>query len=543
MVGKLRVSCAVLVLSGTLACAVTGTARKSASPAPPDLVKEPTTGMELVYVRGGCFRMGNTFDRGGPEEQPAHEVCVDDFYIGKFEVTQGQWRKVMGSNPSANSACGDDCPVENVSWNDAQLFVSRMNGLSGREPPGTYGLPTEAEWEYAARSGGKNEKYSGANEHDMGDLGWFEANSNGQTQPVGQRGPNGLGLRDMTGNVWEWTNDWFGATYYSSSPRDNPTGPSTGERRVLRGGSFTDEGFEIRASYRNYLPPDSRHGSTGFRLLRAASPQARPRAQSAPSAPRPLGDAASGARPPPFKDHVTGMELVFVKGGCYRMGDVFGDGRDFASTGVSDEEPVHEVCVGDFLIGKFEATQGQWRAVMGDVRPGKGGGDLCAGDDCPMGNVSRSEVQEFISRLNGKDGGSRYRLPTEAEWEYAARSGGRSERYSGGNDVQSVSWLGSNSGYSTTTRPYAHPVGSKAPNGLGIHDMSGNVWEMTADWYSPTYYSVSPRDNPTGPPTGEARVKRGGCATGRSANSRVSRRSGSDGSAADLDGFRLVRTP
>jgi formylglycine-generating enzyme required for sulfatase activity len=261
----LRVSCAVVVLSGSLACVVAGGGKR---PAPDPVFTDPTTSMELVRVKGGCFQMGNTFDAGGPEEAPAHEACVEDFYLGRFEVTQGQWKAVMGTNPSQHSACGDNCPVEMVSWDDVQDFIRRLNGRSGGKGPssGPYRLPTEAEWEYAARSGGRDQKYSGQTD-DPGRVAWYHSNSE-ITRPVGLKAPNDLGLHDMTGNVWEWTGDWYGEGYYAVSPRLNPAGPASGDHRVLRGGSFGEGAFDQRASFRNHLPPDYRGGGKGFRLLR-----------------------------------------------------------------------------------------------------------------------------------------------------------------------------------------------------------------------------------------------------------------------------------
>jgi formylglycine-generating enzyme required for sulfatase activity len=258
--------CVVVVLSGGIECVR----------APVLPFQEPTAGIEMVHVKGGCYPMGTAPGTpGGPEEKPAHQVCVDDFHIGKYEVTQGQWTAIMGSNPSHHKSCGGDCPVEMVSWNDVQEFIGRLNGRSGGDKgsPGTYRLPTEAEWEYAARSGGKVERYSGRDD-DAGSVGWYIRNAQG-THRVGTLAPNGLGIHDMSGNVWEWTSDWYAANYYSSSPRDNPTGPSSGERRVLRGGSFGDEAFDLRACYRNVLPPDYRSSSKGFRLVRTAAARAR----------------------------------------------------------------------------------------------------------------------------------------------------------------------------------------------------------------------------------------------------------------------------
>jgi formylglycine-generating enzyme required for sulfatase activity len=259
-----------------------------------------------------------------------------------------------------------------------------------------------------------------------------------------------------------------------------------------------------------------------------------------------LATAADGggtASPPPlFRDPATDMEMVFVKGGCFQMGDLYGDGKVVSNASDNVEEPVHEVCVGDFYIGKYEVTQGQWKKIMGS-NPSRASAHVCVARNCPVADVSWSDVQDFIAKLNSRSGGDRYRLPTEAEWEYAARSGGKVQRYSGGNDIDAVSWFSENSGFRIDPeRPVVHPVGTKAPNGLGIHDMSGNLWELTNDWYAANYYSTSPRDNPTGPASGEERVKRGGCASGLAANSRVSRRS-TFSEPLPLEGFRLMRRP
>jgi len=225
---------------------------------------DPTTGMEFVPVKGGCFQMGDTFGDGYASEKPVHEVCVDGFSIGKYEVTQGQWKAVMGNNPSKFSSCGDNCPVEQVSWNDVQDFIGKLNSRSGRN----YRLPTEAEWEYAARSGGKSEKYSGSSSIDS--VAWYggwDGNSSSTTH-VGRKGANGLGIYDMSGNVWEWCSDWYGEEYYGESPRSNPQGPSTGSGRVGRGGSWSGEPASVRASNRsNGSPSANRFSTLGFRLL------------------------------------------------------------------------------------------------------------------------------------------------------------------------------------------------------------------------------------------------------------------------------------
>ncbi|MFA6346557.1 MAG: SUMF1/EgtB/PvdO family nonheme iron enzyme, partial [Syntrophales bacterium] len=235
-----------------------------AAPRAGEILRDPVTGMEMVYVPGGCYRMGDTFGDGNSSEKPVHEVCVSDFYIGKYEVTQGQWRQIMGYNPSHFSSCGDNCPVENVSWNDAQNFADKLNNRTGKQ----YRLPTEAEWEYAAQSGGKSEKWAGtSSESSLRDYAWYDANSEDKTHPVGQKKPNVLGLHDMSGNVWEWCSDGWEMDYYKNSPRDNPKGPADGSHRFFRGGSWSHRAADARASFRYFVRPETRNVNLGFRLV------------------------------------------------------------------------------------------------------------------------------------------------------------------------------------------------------------------------------------------------------------------------------------
>ncbi|MFC1888886.1 formylglycine-generating enzyme family protein [Thermodesulfobacteriota bacterium] len=216
--------------------------------------------LSMVKIPAGDLRMGDLDGSGDSDEQPVHEVFIPKpFMMSRTEVTQGQWKEVMGNNPSHFSICGNDCPVENVSWNDAQEFIGRLNKKTGQH----YRLPTEAEWEYAARSGGKKEKYSGGGS--IGSVAWFKSNSGGKTHPVGTKAPNGLGIYDMSGNIWEWCGDWYGADYYQNSPGNNPTGPSSGSVRVIRGGSWINDAEYLRVSSRYGSVPDSRSYGIGFR--------------------------------------------------------------------------------------------------------------------------------------------------------------------------------------------------------------------------------------------------------------------------------------
>ena len=219
---------------------------------------------DMVYVAGGTFMMGATEEQGDDaynDEKPVHSVTLDGFYIGAFEVTQAQWKAVMGTNLS--NWKGDDLPVENVSWSDAVSFCGKLSQMAGKE----YRLPTEAEWEYAARGGQQagGTKYAGSN--NVGDVAWYTNNSGSKTHPVGQKQPNALGLYDMSGNVWEWCSDWYDSDYYSSSPSVNPQGPSGGSSRVNRGGGWYDDARYCRVSSRDYYTPGARYDDVGFLVV------------------------------------------------------------------------------------------------------------------------------------------------------------------------------------------------------------------------------------------------------------------------------------
>lgn len=234
-------------------------------PAPHSHLGATVEGIEMVSVPGGCFQMGDTLEDGywkrGDAETPLHEACVSAYAIGKHEVTQGQWKEVMGKNPAFFSSSGDDFPVENVTWDDVQLFIRELNQRIGT----SYRLPTEAEWEYAARSGGKRERYSGGD--DVDSVAWYSGNCN-STHPVGQKAPNGLGIYDMSGNVWEWVGDRFGV--YSNERQQDPAGPSNGTYRVIRGGSWAYGARYVRTARRDHLNPDDHYWYLGFRLVSPA---------------------------------------------------------------------------------------------------------------------------------------------------------------------------------------------------------------------------------------------------------------------------------
>ena len=244
---------------------------------------------DMVFVEGGTFTMGATSEQGSDydsDERPTHQVTLSDFYIGKYEVTQQLWEYVMkysgtcadgstmsayasdvwlGTNPSSSYGVGNYYPAYYVSWEDiVNIFIPRLNKITGK----TFRLPTEAEWEYAARGGNKSKgyKYSGSNTIDDVAWSWYTSNSSSKAHEVGTKAPNELGIYDMSGNVLEWCSDWYGSSYYSSSPSTNPTGPATGSYRVLRGGCWGSFAQGCRVANRFSYNPDSRYYYLGFRL-------------------------------------------------------------------------------------------------------------------------------------------------------------------------------------------------------------------------------------------------------------------------------------
>jgi formylglycine-generating enzyme len=240
--------------------------------------EEADFSIPMTYVQGGSFQMGS--DSGYSDEKPVHTVTVDSFYMGTYEITQDIYEEVMGSNPSYRK--GDQLPVENVSWYDAAAFCNALSRLEGRQEAYTisgtnvsvnwessgYRLPTEAEWEYAARGGNQSRGYTYAGSNTVGDVAWYDDNSGGRTHPVGEKQANELGLYDMSGNVWEWCWDWYGS--YSGGVQTNPTGPSSGSTRVLRGGRWYDSARYVRAANRSRYAPSDRGSNIGFRVLAPA---------------------------------------------------------------------------------------------------------------------------------------------------------------------------------------------------------------------------------------------------------------------------------
>jgi len=237
----------------------------------------------MVFVEGGTFEMGDHFDEGDSDELPLHDVTLSSFFIGQYEVTQGEYEAVTGDTPAHSYGVGDDYPVYYVSWYYAVEYCNALSIQEGLIPcyelsdwscdfsADGYRLPTEAEWEYASRGGVNwtdNYKYSGTTDN-LGDYAWYISNSGYQTHEVGTKLPNQLDIYDMSGNVYEWCNGWYSSSYYGSSPANNPTGPDNGSNRVARGGRWGENANYCRVADRYSQDPGDSSHNIGFRILRA----------------------------------------------------------------------------------------------------------------------------------------------------------------------------------------------------------------------------------------------------------------------------------
>ena len=471
----------------------------------PYAVSENSIGMKFVLVPPGKFFV----DKNNEEAGPAHEITLTKgFWMGQYSVTQRQWEQVMQNNPSEFT--GSDRPVENVSWYDVQVFIQCLNR---QEKTVKYKLPTAAEWEYACRAGNSSAYSFGDDEENLGEYAWYEDNSRDETLPVGLKKPNAWGLYDMHGNVWEWCEDGYG---------DYPSGTVTDledlsvSTQGLRGGAWSASDWRCRSDSRLWDDPDVRLGDLGFRLVKTlplAADQSlikkrisrleimiedekrleieqqfiEAELQQKDETKWPLG----AEEPFSIAENSIGMKFVLIPPGKFIMGD-------------EDEGPEHEVTLTKgFWIGKYPVTQAQWEEVM------QNNPSHYRSNDRPVDSVSWYDVQEFIERLNGMENlENHYRLPTEAQWEYACR-GGTSTEYCFGDseeELEEYAW------YDDNSRDKTHPVGQKKPNAWGLNDMHGNVWEWCQDCYGdyPSNYLGSITD-PQGPSSGSNQVLRGGC--------------------------------
>ena len=446
--------------------------------------------MEMVWIESGVFEMGS----GDSDEGPVHAVVISEgFWLGKHEVTQEQWEAVMGGTDWAAPWAGKPgsqsdpaYPATYVSWEAVQEFIARLNEMEGRY----YRLPTEAEWEYACRAGTTTRWSFGDDTRHLKYFAWFlGGNDAAGVSAVGEKRTNAWGLRDMHGNVAEWVQDWYDEGYYANSPLLDPQGPSwppfgSAPQRVVRGGAFDDLfGWNTRSASRSFSRPGDTDAFTsayiGFRLVRDEEPQEPP--TGTVSLP---GEAE--------------MEFVWIEPGVFQMGSPESEKNR------GSDETLHEVEISTgFWLGKYEVTQEQWYAVM-ETTPWDGAVNQ-VNLSHPAG-APWDAVQAFIDSLNAAAGEQQYRLPTEAEWEYACRAG-MPTRWSFGDDerrLEHYAW------YDLEDAQGVQPVGTKRANAWGLHDMHGNVWEWVQDWYDAGYYASSPRVDPPGPDTGDERVSRGG---------------------------------
>ena len=492
--------------------------------------------LEMILIPSGKFMMGSPAsekDRRGNETQ--HEVTLTKpFYMAKHEVTQEQWEGVMGNNPSSRTK-GTNLPVTNVSWEDCQEFIKKLNAST----KGGYRLPYDAEWEYTCRAGTTTAYSYGDN------LTKSDANIDGDSiKAVGSYRPNAFGVYDMHGNVWEWCENWFGS--FEDGEVTDPRGPAKGESRVLRGGSFLNYVSIARSSSRYDLSPSTRDFNSGFRLVRTIDFKTAVVATTVPKPePAVVMPASGNLLVAPFNEAKAKevqkevakslkmeveekvdlgkgieLELVLIPAGKVMMGS------PASEEGRSADETQHEVIITKpYYMGKFEVTQEQWEALMG-VNP-----SIIKGAKLPVTDVSWHHCQEFIKELNAKTKGG-YRLPTEAEWEYACRAGTNTAYSYGENLTKSDANI-----YGSSKKA----AGSYKANTFGLYDMHGNVWEWCEDWKAD--YPGGAVTDPKGPATGKCRVLRGGSFDNTVSFARSSLRLEVPPSYRVSDvGFRLAKT-
>ena len=499
-----------LVIGCVVLFAMAGSALSETQEPPKGLAVDLGGGvkLDLVSIPAGSFTMGDA------SYKSAHKVTITKpFHLGKYEVTQEQWKAVMGDNPSRFKSPRN--PVESVSWDDCQQFLIKLNAKAGGQG-GKFVLPTEAQWEYACRAGSTGKFCFGDDEARLGDYAWCSSSSDDKPHSVGEKKPNAFGLYDMHGNVWEWCQDWYGK--YDVKAVDDPIGPTTGSGHVIRGGGWDIYAGDCRSADRGAFTPGYRFRDLGFRVSRVpvdtvaetSPPDSAVSLKVQPISPGTtvqatdrnavLPDQSKKPSEPSKEltvdlDKGVTLELVLIPAGEFLMGSSESD-RD-----ADREKPQHKVRITKpFYLGKYLVTQEQWKAVMGD-NPSE-----FKGPKNPVEQVRWDDCQKFLLKLNAKTGGQggKFVLPTEAQWEYACREGSTGKFCFGDDEKQlgEYAWYRYNSGDKT------HGVGEKKPNAWGLYDMHGNVWEWCADWYGA--YGAEAADDPSGPTTGPYRVSRGG---------------------------------
>ncbi len=472
--------------------------------------KHNKTGIEFALIPGGSFMMGRT-------GKLIHHVNVEEFLLSKHEVTQGKWKKIMGTIPWAkknNVRKGKNYPATYVSWNKVKKFCAKT-GLS---------LPSEAQWEYACRSGTTTKYYWGNNMD--GNYAWYYDNATaigeGYPHEVGRKKPNAFGLYDMSGNVYEWCEDKWHNDYTGAPSDDRAWSIGSSSDYVHRGGGGRCNSSYCQSAYRRQGEPNYSSNDLGFRVAFRLNDEAEKSQQI--NKPREItglkylrsetyfaGDQTHTVDE--YLQEETGIEFVLITGGNFMMGSNNGNGF---------EKPIHKVSVKEFLISKYEISQELWEKFMGN-NP-----SFFKGKNRPVENVSWENVKEFCSKLG-------LRLPSEAEWEYACRSGTKTDYYWGDTpDDDYMHYAQNNKGGSTKE------IGSKKPNAFGLYDMSGNVWEWCEDRWHDNYLGA-PNKSITWSTGNILRfVARGGSWHNSAPDCRSSRRSGGSPKARDNDiGFRV----
>jgi len=470
--------------------------------------------------------MGSPADEPGRDDiENQHRVRLSrGFWLGRTEVTQGEWQTVMGRSLSAHARAvgkdlefvyneGRDWPMYQVSWDEAVEYCRKLTErerAAGRLPVGwVYRLPTEAQWEYACRAGSRGAVYTGGitirgdrNVSELDAIAWYGGNSSvgysgkgsdssgwpekqhaGDTsgpRKVGQKRANAWGFQDMLGNVYEWTSNWYGD--YPSGTTVDPRGPSTGDFRGYRGGSWFASGKFCRSAYRGRFSPGFRTNLVGFRV--AAVPSNPATVVDRPILGVGATDAFAGTRAGQVrKDNELSMSLAWCPVGAFTMGSPVGE------VGREEDEAQVRVQLDGYWLGAYEVTQGQWKAVMGTDPSEFKGADL------PVEQVIWNDSVTFCRKLTESERRSRrlpagweYRLPSEAQWEYACRAGTTTATSFGNNLSSNQANLDGNNPYGGAEKgPYLKKTtrgGSYRANAWGLYDMHGNVWEWCADEYS-----------------------------------------------------------
>lgn len=498
-----------------------------------------------------------------PEEKPGRTVTLTKpFWLDATEVTVGAYRAFALATgrslpPSPPFRQDDAHPVVNVSWHDAADYCA----WAGKR------LPSEAEWEAAGRGGRVDWVFPTgvtASPESANAGGATARDRFTYTAPVASFPPNPFGIHDLAGNVWEWVGDWFASEAHAAPPRD-PSGPDSGTLRVMKGGAWNSSPVSLRVSNRGRFPPDSRRDTVGFRCAQDADPQAAallpampPTAAAtppspAPAAPPPAGLAAlppptapppvlaAGPSPLPTRPAQPGAEarretdaagavVVYLPPATFERGCVLGDASCFA-----DEQPRHSVTLTrGFWIHTTEVTVASYRVFAAATGRGMVDVPSWANEAHPVVNVTWENAQAYCRWIGG-------RLPSEAEWEYAARGGRGGQRYPWGENIDHDHANFDGTG-GLDVFPKSAPVGTFAPNGFGLFDTAGNVWEWCADWYAERAYTNAAVTDPLGPGEGVRRVVRGGSWTSDPSRLRSSYRFSLEPGTESLSvGFRCVK--